>query len=86
MLTERQLAMGFADHDFIARVVEHERQEAHVHLNRLLIDWRRELWPRQSEDPLYWEESRTRVDATLSKLHPVHAFFAVEYGAVGLIG
>ena len=86
MLTERQIAMGFADHDFIARVVERERQEAHLHLSRLLLDWRKELWPNQSEDPLIWEERGGRVDEILWKVHPVHAFFAVEYGAVGLIG
>lgn len=61
------------------------RQQARYHLDRLLIDWRKELWPDRSKDPIWIEEHEVRVRSKLSRLHSAHAAVADFFGATSLI-
>lgn len=69
----------------IAQIASHERQKARDHLDRLLLDWRKSLWPRPIDDPCYWEDRKVRVNYRMSKLHPALRATAEHYGSVHLI-
>lgn len=73
----------------ILLVVAHERAAARYHLDRLLLDWRKELWPDRSKDPCYWEDREVQVRARLSRFsysdRALIDFAGRHYNALGLI-
>lgn len=57
-----------------------ERQAAYDHLYRQLINWRKEMWPDRSKDPIWVEENRKRVRIHLRHLHSIHPILTEYYG------
>jgi hypothetical protein len=57
----------------ITAVAQRERQKAYEHLyQKLLIPWRKELWPDRSKDPIWLEEHSVRHWAHVKRLHQIH--------------
>jgi hypothetical protein len=73
----------------IAQIASAERQKARFHLDRLLIDWRKELWPDRNKDPIFWEDHAVQVRARLSRFSREDLllvdFAGRHYNAYGLI-
>lgn len=46
--------------------VQQERNAARQHLDSLLLEWRRELWPDPTKDPIARENSRRRLQRELA--------------------
>lgn len=61
------------------------RHIARLHLDRQLIDWRKELWPDRSKDPIWRAEHEARVRRRMGKLNPLHAAVADRFGAFSML-
>lgn len=69
----------------LAVVVSRERQAARNYLDRLLIDWRKELWPIRSKDPIWLEEHEGRITRARARFPGHEAIFLERYGAFSRI-
>lgn len=69
----------------IAMIAASERQAARLAVDKMFIDWRKELWPDRSKDPI-WREEHEALVARLENRYPrVLAPLLRQYGSNALM-